>query len=450
MRSDPARTALIFAIRQADLNPPLGYPGGPCQVIERINEEVRGQKDRERLIQLVEDGEKLSNKDTSLIYDRDSEGRAKGSPFKQVLLTSHAQYRMDLRGVTVQEVKLALRNFHDMYQRDPMRWDRYFQTSKDFYWRDPKLDLSMVMLVGNYSGSKAAQIISVWWGSSEREGVPMARNKCKTFDKWVDQEPSAQRVASKHMEASVQDIWLQWIVQPFSALAKHHKKFVNGPVDDAMDEILRDVAPHLVKEVVEREVDEDVDEFLEGAQEGRFESLAGFKEDPESGVSSDYLLGYDWGYENARRWDGRDLPKDVKKDVVNQQLREFKGEITEQVVIDALEKAWKMVNPREVFRTIIRAVKQYGWKIGLIYGIGEIIENFVIPGALSVITGIPIPPGSTGWIPLNDIVFAIIVKRLGKSKSVDDFEEDGHLDWYESQFGPVRVACLRRNGDPSS
>jgi hypothetical protein len=419
-------------------------------VIERINEEVRGQRERERLIGLVEDGEKLSNRDSAIIYDRESEGRAKGSPFKQVLLTPHAQYRMDLRGITVQEIKLGLRNFHDVYQRDPGRWDRYLQTSKDFYWRDPKSGLSLVLLVGQYSKTKAAQIISAWWGSNDGEGVSMSRNKCEPFQGWVEQKPSAQRVASMYMEAvSAQDLWTQWVVQPFSALAKHHKKFINGPVDDAMDEILRDVAPHLVKEVVEREVDEDVDEFLEGAQEGRFEALAGQQEDPESGVSSDYLLGYTWGYTNARRWDGTDFPKSVRKDVINQQLREFKGEITEQVVIDALEKAWKMVDPRQAFKTIMKAVKQYGWKIGLIYGIGELIENFVIPAALSFITGIPIPPGSTGWIPLNDVVFAVIVKRLGRSKEVE-FDEDGHLDWYESQYGPVRVACLRRERDPSS
>jgi len=186
----------------------------------------------------------------------------------------------------------------------------------------------------------------------------------------------------------------------------------------------------------------DVDEFLAGAQEGRFEGLAGYRADPEPNTSDDYKLGYQWGFDNARRWDGRDLPTKVKRDVVQQQLREFRGEITEQVVIAAMEKAWATVNPAEIFRTVMRAVKTHGWKIGIIYGIGELIENFVIPAALTAITGVPVPPGSTGWIPLNDIVFAVIVKKLGGAQTVE-YDEDGHLDWYEAKYGPVRIAGLQ-------
>lgn len=249
--------------------------------------------------------------------------------------------------------------------------------------------------------------------------------------------------------------WVQWAIQPFSVLKKHHKKFVSGPLDDAADAILKDLAPELVEAIIEQEVDEDVQEYLEGAQEGRFESLAGQFGDPEPGTSDDYKAGYAWGFENARKWNGKDLPPAVKKRVVQDQIREFRGEITEQVAIAALEKAWATVNPREIFMTVMRAVKQHGWKIGLVYGIGEIIENFVIPAALSALTGVPVPPGSLAWLPLNDIVFAALVKRLGRpDAAVDDFDEDGHLDWYVARFGPweavpalARVASARRVAD---
>lgn len=255
--------------------------------------------------------------------------------------------------------------------------------------------------------------------------------------------PSAARVAARHLDAGASE-WLQWIVQPFKVLQKHHKNFINGPVDDAADAILRDLAPDLVQTIIEQEVDEDVQEFLEGAQEGRFEALGGQLQDPEPRTSDDYREGYRWGYFNARRWDGKDLPPAVKRKVVQDQIKEFRGEITEQVVISALENAWATLNPREIFNTVMRAVKQHGWKIGLVYGIGEIIENFVIPMALSYITGLPIPPGSTSWIPLNDIVFAVLVKRLGRADAVDDFEEDGYLDWYVANYGTIRLAALDR------
>lgn len=249
---------------------------------------------------------------------------------------------------------------------------------------------------------------------------------------------SAHRVADRYLVAGPSE-WLGWIVQPFEVLKKNYRKFITGPVDDAVDAIIKGIAPDLVRSIIEQEIDEDVDEFLEGAQEGRFEALAEEFADPEPNTSADYKTGYAWGFEHAHDWNGRDLPPAIKKKVVQDQIREFQGEITEQVVIAALEKAWSTVNPREIFNTVMRAVKQHGWKIGLIYGIGEIIENFVIPAALSALTGVPVPPGSFAWLPLNDIVFAAVVKRLGRADAVDDFEEDGHLDWYEAQYGLVRI-----------
>lgn len=257
------------------------------------------------------------------------------------------------------------------------------------------------------------------------------------------EDSPAARVAARHREADLQGEWLQWVVQPYDVIKKHHRAFVDGPLDDATDAIIKDLAPDLVKAVVEQEVDEDVDEFLEGAQEGRFEALSGQFPDPEPNTSDDYKSGYDWGYASARAWDGRELPSGIKRYVVQEQLREFRGEITEQVVIAAMEKAWSTVSPREIFATVMRAVKQHGWKIGLVYGVGEIIENFLIPAAVSSLTGVPIPPGSFAWIPINDVVFAAIVKRLGRSDSVDDFTPDGHLDWYEAKFGPVRLAKVK-------
>ena len=235
--------------------------------------------------------------------------------------------------------------------------------------------------------------------------------------------------------------WMAWMAQPLSVLTKKYKDLVHGPLDDLVDEIIRDVAPKIVKSIGEQEIDEDVQEYLEGAKEGRFEMLAGEFADPEPRTSEDYKAGYAWGFANASEWDGRGLPPAVKRRVVQEQIKEFQGEVTEQVVIAALESAWSAVNPREIFRTVMTAVKQHGWKVGLIYGVGEIIENFVIPAAISAITGVPVPPGSLAWLPLNDIVFAAVIKRLGRAdKELDGFDADGHLDWYEAQYGMVRLA----------
>ena len=88
--------------------------------------------------------------------------------------------------------------------------------------------------------------------------------------------------------------WMAWMAQPLSVLTKKYKDLVHGPLDDLVDEIIRDVAPKIVKSIGEQEIDEDVQEYLEGAQEGRFEMLAGEFADPEPRTSEDYKAGYAW------------------------------------------------------------------------------------------------------------------------------------------------------------
>lgn len=253
---------------------------------------------------------------------------------------------------------------------------------------------------------------------------------------------AAQKRSQHELEAGMRE-WLQWMVQPVEVLAKKYRQLVFGPLDDLTDEIFRDLAPEMVKAIGEEEIDEDVDEFLDGAREGRFEQLRGWaSEDPEYGQSEDYYAGYRWGWANAHKWNGKVLPADVKRKLIQEQIREFKSEVTEQVVIKGLESAWSAVNPKEIFKTVMRAVKQHGWKIGLVYAVGEIIENIVLPATLTAVTGAPFPPGSFAWLPLNDIVFAAVVKKLGGADV--EFDEDGHLDWYEEKYGLVRLASGSR------
>ena len=251
--------------------------------------------------------------------------------------------------------------------------------------------------------------------------------------------PCAIRVAAEYQKQAAIREWLAWMALPMDSLRKKYRSLIFGPVDDLMDEIIRDIAPQIVKGIGEEEIDEDVEEFVDGAREGRFEAMQGLLADPERGQSDDYYAGYEWGFAQAGDWDGKKLPASLKRQVIQEQIEEFRSEVTEQVVIKALESAWSAVNPKEVFKTVMRAVKQHGWKIGMVYAIGEVIENLVIPAALTVILSTPVPPGSLAWLPLNDVVFAVVVKKMGSSNPLDNFDEDGHLDWYEAKYGPVRL-----------
>src|SRR5271154_1054484 len=95
-------------LERADLEPPLGYPGGPCYVVDRIEKEIRNPTLRENLEQTVEHGEKVRNPDASKIYAPDSETGV--GNLDKIVLVPHAQYRMDLRGITVPAVRAAIKS----------------------------------------------------------------------------------------------------------------------------------------------------------------------------------------------------------------------------------------------------------------------------------------------------------------------------------------------------
>lgn len=151
--------------RTADLMPPLGFPGGPCHVVKRIDEEVRSPGYRDRLTDMVEHGDSLSNPQAAKIYDLEREKGA--GPFRQLLIGPHAQYRMDLRGVTVPEVRLALKSFGKQYSDWKSQGDfrakriaEQLAHQEAINWSDPKLKLTIVF---RQDGRLACKLITAYW-----------------------------------------------------------------------------------------------------------------------------------------------------------------------------------------------------------------------------------------------------------------------------------------------
>ena len=244
-------------------------------------------------------------------------------------------------------------------------------------------------------------------------------------------------------EASVSE-WMGWMALPIQTILKEHKDLVYGPVDDLVDEIFRKIAPEIVNAVGERKIDEGVEDFESGAIEGRFEALAGEYADPEPGNSEDYNQGYAWGFSNARSWDDKELPDSIERKVVREQIQWYRKNVTEQVVVDLLEKAWHAVSPMNTIKAMITAVKKHGWKIGIGFALFELFEHAVLPTVMIKLTGNP-SMAILGTLPIGEIVYAVALRVLGKAdKKLDRLEEDGHLDWYESKYGPVRLASARR------
>lgn len=210
--------AVAARFMQADLSPPIGYPGGPCQVIERINQEVRDPKQKETLMEKVEGGDDLSNPEAHQIYDIEQERGAAGTRFKKLLIQSHAVYRMDLRSITVPEILLCLKHFQDTWAVEKSRgsslyktWEQSIERGTEIRWTD-KTGLVVVFAVQklNAAGDLAARIITTFRGN---ESTPKGadRDSCqlpfagwsKEYERDIDKHGSymTQRVATAYLKA---------------------------------------------------------------------------------------------------------------------------------------------------------------------------------------------------------------------------------------------------------
>ncbi len=142
------RVASRYIQKQGDLIPPLGYPGGVGFLVDRVVEEVVDPRLESFLVNKVEDGADLSNPEAGKVYDTDVEKPPAQTRFQRLLLGPHSQYRMDLRGITVPEIRAALTNFNKAFNDARSRkepWARKIEEqllrSESITWEDKKLGL---------------------------------------------------------------------------------------------------------------------------------------------------------------------------------------------------------------------------------------------------------------------------------------------------------------------
>lgn len=164
---------------EADLSPPLGDPGGPCQVMKRINDKVQNPQVRDEMVDDVSHGKDLSNQDASKIYPIDREPNAFIA--KNLQISAHAQYRMDLRSVTVKDVQSTLKSYVAMMQKlKSMQHPGFERMQKELAsgkveFVDPKTNLMVVFAV---NGRESVTLISTFW-KGKNDPKPMPPSSCK-------------------------------------------------------------------------------------------------------------------------------------------------------------------------------------------------------------------------------------------------------------------------------
>lgn len=166
-----ARVAERYLARRADLSPPLGYPGGPCHVIDRVEESIRDPRLQEQIVDQVEHGRSLTNPEAAKVYAERTEPGVPGTKIRRIILTAHAQYRMDLRQIPLPAIRAALGDFFKAYmdlksQRAPVvqRWEEAFARGQPVEWAHRKMNLFVVFL---FNGQDATVVTTYWQGDSD-------------------------------------------------------------------------------------------------------------------------------------------------------------------------------------------------------------------------------------------------------------------------------------------
>jgi len=178
----------------------IGLPGGPCHIIRDIEEESLPEGVKEDLIKDVERGKSLSNADADKLYPQ-QRLPAKADLFKTILLTSHAQYRMNLRGVTVRELQAVFEEFDRWYkarlknpqnlkpaQRKLMSDLAYGEAAR---FAGNRTGLTIVFAVDKRK--REARLVSCWWTDTPNPTKPKP-GQCD-FVPYLDKSRQTERPA---------------------------------------------------------------------------------------------------------------------------------------------------------------------------------------------------------------------------------------------------------------
>lgn len=90
----------------------LGQRPGWCGVARAVVENVRDPRRRRQLVNHVEQGNELPNPEAAKIYPSQKLRIAKGGLIQYVMLTGHAAFRADLRGITIHQIADCLKDFN--------------------------------------------------------------------------------------------------------------------------------------------------------------------------------------------------------------------------------------------------------------------------------------------------------------------------------------------------
>ena len=130
--------------RGSDLAPPLGIPGGVDFTTSRIEQAIKNETLEKELIEQVENGLSISNQNARKVYRFDDCNTIQEqlNIFKGFCVSSHGQFRMDQRGITVKKLRGFFFNLEKYIERNQTNRNAQdliyaVERGKEAKWTDP-------------------------------------------------------------------------------------------------------------------------------------------------------------------------------------------------------------------------------------------------------------------------------------------------------------------------
>lgn len=200
-----------------DLDPPLGFPGGPCHVILRAEGSRLRPTSAQAIVERVSKGKDLSKGQEQALYDDKFDKTPTSTSFKTVALSPHAQYRMDLRGVTMPQVRAAVNALHhkiseEKQQRSP--WFRDYEedlrSGKARKFKEGGVEI--VYKAGRIHGELGILIVTVIARSGNKPG-PVDPSKCREFTYETRRTPAPTMLERLFEGKTAQDLAIRYAAQ---------------------------------------------------------------------------------------------------------------------------------------------------------------------------------------------------------------------------------------------
>lgn len=189
-------------MKTSDLTPPLGYPGGPCHLEQRVELNVRNPRVKEQILDTIEYQGHLDKNQERIVYDQHVEQDKRG----RIILPPHVQHRMDQRGITVNEVKFAIKEF--IISNNPAR-DQLSRGERVEFKSKKMFNLTLILV----QKGRDIMVISAYWKGVPDPGPP--GNTCPT---------TASRLAMAWRLAQKTHVRVPYSHKPVQVMAPKRKR----------------------------------------------------------------------------------------------------------------------------------------------------------------------------------------------------------------------------------